>query len=151
VNVICDFHTIFKDPVNHHEGKRWQGKFTCPFYAARPTLVRQRLQRTSTFLDCLGNALDGKRIFLPDVFDNLEKIFSGSRCPAELHLFAKHLIDAGADVFVRQEFPSIKLLQASPHLLAEPSVMVRVVSHELLQVLFRAALVFGSGPVHFRS
>jgi len=70
---------------------------------------------------------------LLDVLDNSEKIFSGDGCPAELHLLAKHLIDMGGDFFVSQEFPSAELLQASCHLLAEPSVMVYVVFHELLQ------------------
>ena len=85
-----------------------------------------------------------------DVLDNSEKIFSGDGCPAELHLLAKHLIDTGGDFFVSQEFPSAELLQASCHLLAEPSVMVYVVFHELLHVFLRVALVLGSGPVDFR-
>src|SRR6266566_10084231 len=46
---VCDFHKIFEDSVNHQEGKRWQGKFTGPFYAARSTLV---LERTSTNQHC---------------------------------------------------------------------------------------------------
>ena len=76
---VCDFHKIFEDSVNHHKGKRWQGKFTGPFHTARSTLVWKRLQRTSTFLDGLGNALSGNRIFLADVFDTSEKVFSGGR------------------------------------------------------------------------
>jgi hypothetical protein len=38
------------------------------------------LEKTSTnqrFPDGLGNALSGNRIFLPDIFDNSEKVFSG--------------------------------------------------------------------------
>ena len=76
---VCDFHKIFEDSVNHHKGKRWQGKFAGPFYTACSTLVWKRLQRTSTFLDGLGNALSGNRIFLADVFDTSEKVFSGGR------------------------------------------------------------------------
>jgi len=87
--------------------------------------------------------LSGNRIFLLDVLDNSEKIFSGDGCPAELHLLAKHLIDMGGDFFVSQEFPSAELLQASCHLLAEPSVMVYVVFHELLHVS-SASLLFSA-------
>jgi len=67
-----------------------------------------------------------------------------------LHLFAKHLIDASADFFVSEELPFVELLQASRHLLAEPSVMVDVVFHKLFDVFLGTALVLGSGPLHFR-
>jgi hypothetical protein len=66
------------------------------------------------------------------------------------HLLAKHLIDASADLFVSQKLSTVELPQASCHLLAEPCVMIDVVFHKLLHVFFRAALVLGSGPLHFR-
>ena len=74
---VCDFHNILADSINHHEGKRRQRKFTRPFHTARSTLVWKRLERTSTFVNALGNTLSGGRIFLPEVFDNSEKVFSG--------------------------------------------------------------------------
>jgi hypothetical protein len=61
------------------------------------------------------------------------------------------LIDASADFFVCEKLPFVELLQASCHLLAEPSVMVDVVFHKLFDVFLCAALVLGSGPLHFRS
>jgi hypothetical protein len=79
VYYVCDLHNIFEDPVNYYEGKRWQGKFTGPFHAARPALVWKRFQRSGAVVDCLGNALRGSRILLPDVFDDSEKVFSGGR------------------------------------------------------------------------
>jgi hypothetical protein len=118
-------------------------------HVSLPALVGERLQRTSTLVDGLGYALSGERIFLPDVLDNSEKVFGGG-CPAKLHLLAEHLIDASADLFVCQELSSVELLQASCHLLAEPGVVVHVVLHKLLDVFLRAALVLGSGPLHFR-
>ena len=51
---------------------------------------------------------------------------------------------------MREELPFVELLQASRHLLAEPSVIVDVVFHELLDVFLGATLVLGSGPFHFR-
>ena len=83
------------------------------------------------------------------VFDNPEKVFCGGGSPAKLHLLAKHLLDSNSDLFVGQELSSVQLFQASGNLLAEPRVMVDVVFHELLDIFLRAALVFGSGTVHF--
>src|ERR1700730_12892602 len=82
----------------------------------------------------------------PKAFSELR----GGHPPAELHLLAKHLIDASADLFVSQELPPVELLQASCHLLAEPCVMIDVVLHKLLDIFLRAALALGSGPLHFR-
>ncbi len=65
----------------------------------------------------------------------------------KLHLLVKHLIDTSANFFVSQELPSVELLQASCHLLAEPGVMVDVVFHKLLDIFLGAALVLGSGPL----
>ena len=67
----------------------------------------------------------------------------------KFHLLAKHLIDASADFFVREELPFVELLQAFCHLLAEPRVMVNVVFHKLFDVFLCAALILGSGPLHF--
>ncbi len=69
--------------------------------------------------------------------------------PAELHLLAKHLIDASADFFVRQEFPAVQLVQPSSHLLAEPCVMVDVVFHELLDVFLCPLLFSAAGRSTF--
>ncbi len=77
VDDVCDFHNVLADPIDNHERKGWQRKFTRPFHTALATLVGKRLQRTSTVVDGLGYALSGGRIFLPDVFDNSEKVFSG--------------------------------------------------------------------------
>ncbi len=74
---VRDFHNVLTDSINHHERKRRQRKFTRSLHTARSTLVGKRLQRTSTLVDGLGYALSGGRIFLPDVFDNSEKVFSG--------------------------------------------------------------------------
>jgi hypothetical protein len=74
---VCDFDKVLTDPIHHHERKRWQRKFTRPFHTALATLIGKRLQRTSTLVDGLGYALCGGRIFLPDVFDNSEKVFNG--------------------------------------------------------------------------
>ena len=60
------------------------------------------------------------------------------------------MLDASADFFMRDELPFVELLQAPFHLLAEPSVMVHVVFHNLFDVLLRPTLVLGSGPLHFR-
>jgi hypothetical protein len=73
----CDFHSVLADPIHHHERKRWQRKFTRPFHTALSTLVGKRLQGTSILVDGLGYALSGGRVFLPDVFDNSEKVFNG--------------------------------------------------------------------------
>ncbi len=70
--------------------------------------------------------------------------------PAKLHVLAKHLIDTSADLFVSQELLSVELLEASGNLPAEPCVMIDVMFHKLFDVLLRAALVLGSGSVHFR-
>src|SRR5260370_41181086 len=51
---VYDFHNNFQHPVDHHEGKRWQGKFTSPSHAARSTLVWKKLQRTCTFIHRLS-------------------------------------------------------------------------------------------------
>ena len=32
---VCDFHNVFEDSINHHEGERRQGKFARAFHAAR--------------------------------------------------------------------------------------------------------------------
>src|SRR5229473_4487988 len=80
VDDVCDFHNVLADPIDNHERKGWQRKFTRPFHTALATLVGKRLQRTSTVVDGLGYALSGGRIFLPDVFDNSEKVFSGGGC-----------------------------------------------------------------------
>jgi len=50
------------------------------------------------------------------------------------------MIDTIADFFVSHELPSVELLQASCHLLAEPCVMVDVVFHKLLDIFLCAAL-----------
>jgi hypothetical protein len=57
--------------------KRRQRNFAGPFHTALSTFVGKRLQRPSALVDGLGYPLSGGRIFLPDVFDNSEKVFNG--------------------------------------------------------------------------
>jgi hypothetical protein len=60
------------------------------------------------------------------------------------------LIDTIADFFVSQKLSPVELRQASGHLLAELRVVIDVVLHKLFDIFLGAALVLGSGPLHFR-
>src|SRR5258708_26250425 len=61
-----------------------------------PLFGRNFNEPALSYIDCLGNALSGSLIFLPDVFYNSREGFSSGRQPAPLHLLAELLSDTGA-------------------------------------------------------
>jgi hypothetical protein len=62
---------------------------------------------------------------------------------------------------MRQELPSVELLETSSHLLPEPYIVIQIVLHELLDVFVRTSLDVGGdavklglqfgGEVHFHN
>jgi hypothetical protein len=94
--------------------------------------------------------LPSSRILPADVFDDALKVVRRFGRPANLHLQAELLLDAGPHFLMSEELSSIEPIQAHLYLLSEPYVMIEIVLNKLLNVLIRLTAIFRGNTVKLR-
>jgi hypothetical protein len=144
---VGDLYRMGECPVHDDERKRWERQFPYTFHAALSATMRKGLERASTLINLPGGAVRCCGIILAYMCNDGGEILSGLRGPANLHLRTKHPFDPLSDLFVREGFAPVELLQPLLDVLAKPRVMVKIMLYKLLNIPVSIAAVLGGDAV----
>jgi hypothetical protein len=138
---------VLSHPVHDDEGQRRERQFACTIHATDSSAFGKISEPAKAVIYRSPDALRGCWIVEPNVVDYVLEVGRRVRGPTNLHLLLEHFLKTSPDFLVSEKLAAVKPVHACSYLLPKPGIVVQIAFDELLDVVIRAAAVFGGDSV----